>query len=118
LGSNVLFLLFLALVFALFWWKCIQELQNAIVVLHFILLVCFSFCFIFFSELKKMSESSVEWPIEVSEEEKATFLLKQAAKTKKRFGNLNERKKILPPNISEKDVVNRKVIGRFCICSI
>ncbi len=59
---------------------------------------------------KEMSEKppSPEWPPEVSEEEKAQFLLSQAQQQKKRFGNLKAREK-LPPHVSERDVVNRKL---------
>ncbi len=50
----------------------------------------------------------VAWPPEISEEEKAKALVAAASETKKRFGDLRERKK-LPPQVSEKQLVDRKL---------
>ncbi len=58
--------------------------------------------------LRRTMDKEVSWPCEVSEEDKAKLLLEQASHTKKRFGNLQERKK-LPPQISEKELVDRKL---------
>jgi hypothetical protein len=58
--------------------------------------------------MEDSKKEDVAWPQEVSEEEKAKALVAAASATKKRFGDLRERKK-LPPQVSEKQLVDRKL---------